>query len=348
MGERFDKFKEDNKSLIEKGIEVGGDFFKDFFKQNKPNESFVGVSDEIQKLLKNPEATKKNYYDTLSLINQYHQKEEYVPGTSEGNFSTDGVNFPYAHTMEGYRQQLLDSMDEKFPDRAKDDGPSNRPNISDISGEIGKKGSAPVGPILDGDDEKKTFFQKLFSKENRPFLENLGMQLGTNLTAPMNPGENRSLINQVATSIQGASAQTSAQEKAEIDKLLSTAQAKKALSESSGIPDEYKVAYAEVKSRGEPKEFIISEGKKIKNPAFGVAVANVQAGNTRKEGLLAGKVNALTKLTDLYAKLGMSGLTPEKKLELENAINMLQKEIGLMDGGESSDNNIDLSKKKTI
>jgi len=203
-------------------------------------------------------------------------------------------------------------------------------------------------PILDGDDEKKSFFDRLLSKENRPFLENLGMQLGTNLTAPMNPGENRSLMNQVARSVQGASVQTSAQEKAEIDKLLSTAQAKKALSESSGVPKEYKVAYAEVKSRGEPKEFIISEGKQITNPEFGVAVANVQAGNTRKEGLLTGKVNALTKLTDLYSKLGVSGLTPEKKLEIENAINMLQKEIGLMDGGESYDNNIDLSKKKTI
>ena len=206
----------------------------------------------------------------------------------------------------------------------------------------------PDAPILDGDDEKKSFFDRLLSKENRPFLENLGMQLGTNLTAPMNPGENRSLMNQVARSVQGASVQTSAQEKAEIDKLLSTAQAKKALSESSGVPKEYKVAYAEVKSRGEPKEFIISEGKQITNPEFGVAVANVQAGNTRKEGLLTGKVNALTKLTDLYSKLGVSGLTPEKKLEIENSINMLQKEIGLMDGGESSDNNIDLSKKKTI
>ena len=51
MGERFDKFKEDNKSLIEKGIEVGGDFFKDFFKQNKPNESFVGVSDGRRQLV---------------------------------------------------------------------------------------------------------------------------------------------------------------------------------------------------------------------------------------------------------------------------------------------------------
>ena len=347
MGERFDKFQKDNESFIDKGIGITKDFFKDFFKQNQPDESYVGITSSIQDLLKNPEASKKDYYDTLGLINQYHQKEGYSPGTSGGGFSVDGIKYPYAHSMEGKRQKLLDAMDDKFPDRAKDDGPPN-PNMRDISGEIGEKIKVSEQPILDGDDEKKSFFDRLLSKENRPFLENLGMQLGTNLTAPMNPGENRSLMNQVARSVQGASAQTSAQEKAEIDKLLSTAQAKKALSESSGVPKEYKVAYAEVKSRGEPKEFIISEGKQIKNPEFGVAVANVQAGNTRKEGLLAGKVSALTKLTDLYAKLQFSGLTPEKKLELENSINMLQKEIGLMDGGESYDNNIDLSKKKKI
>ena len=260
----------------------------------------------------------KEYFEALDKINLVTREKDTLPA------------------QDGYETETFD-IRKQPGSRAIKEG--SRPSV---------QLNTPDAPILDGDDEKKSFFDRLLSKENRPFLENLGMQLGTNLTAPMNPGENRSLINQVARSVQGASAQTSAQEKAEIDKLLSTAQAKKALSESSGIPDEYKVAYAEVKSRGEPKEFIISEGKKIKNPAFGVAVANVQAGNTRKEGLLAGKVNALTKLTDLYAKLGMSGLTPEKKLELENAINMLQKEIGLMDGGESSDNNIDLSKKKTI
>ena len=260
----------------------------------------------------------KEYFEALDKINLVTREKDTLPA------------------QDGYETETFD-IRKQPGSRAIKEG--SRPSV---------QLNTPDAPILDGDDEKKSFFDRLLSKENRPFLENLGMQLGTNLTAPMNPGENRSLMNQVARSVQGASAQTSAQEKAEIDKLLSTAQAKKALSESSGIPDEYKVAYAEVKSRGEPKEFIISEGKKIKNPAFGVAVANVQAGNTRKEGLLAGKVNALTKLTDLYAKLGMSGLTPEKKLELENAINMLQKEIGLMDGGESSDNNIDLSKKKTI
>jgi len=203
-------------------------------------------------------------------------------------------------------------------------------------------------PILDGDDEKKSFFDRLLSKENRPFLENLGMQLGTNLTAPMNPGENRSLMNQVARSVQGASAQTSAQEKAEIDKLLSTAQAKKALSESSGIPDEYKVAYAEVKSRGEPKEFIISEGKNIKNPAFGVAVANVQARNTSSVGMTKDRIDGLEKLVKLQSSLATTGLGESEKLEITNAINMIKKELGITGSGKSGSNDIDLSKKKTI
>ena len=101
-------------------------------------------------------------------------------------------------------------------------------------------------PILDGDDEKKSFFDRLLSKENRPFLENLGMKLGTTLTAPMNPGENRSLINQVATSIQGASDKTAADEKAEVAKLLAGAQAKKALAESGGQTTLIKNALANV------------------------------------------------------------------------------------------------------
>ena len=203
-------------------------------------------------------------------------------------------------------------------------------------------------PILTEDDEKKGFFDRLLSKENRPFLENLGMQLGTNLTAPVNPGENRSLMNQVARSVQGASAQTSAQEKAEIDKLLSTAQAKKALSESSGIPDEYKVAYAEVKSRGEPKEFIISEGKNIKNPAFGVAVANVQARNTSSVGMTKDRIDGLEKLVKLQSSLATTGLGESEKLEITNAINMIKKELGITGSGESGSNDIDLSKKKKI
>ena len=260
----------------------------------------------------------KEYFEALDKINLVTREKDTLPA------------------QDGYETETFD-IRKQPGSRAIKEG--SRPSV---------QLNTPDAPILDGDDEKKSFFDRLLSKENRPFLENLGMQLGTNLTAPMNPGENRSLINQVARSVQGASAQTSAQEKAEIDKLLSTAQAKKALSESSGIPDEYKVAYAEVKSRGEPKEFIISEGKNIKNPAFGVAVANVQARNTSSVGMTKDRIDGLEKLVKLQSSLATTGLGESEKLEITNAINMIKKELGITGSGKSGSNDIDLSKKKTI
>jgi len=151
-------------------------------------------------------------------------------------------------------------------------------------------------PILDGDDEKKGFFKKLFSEENRPFLENLGMQLGTTLTAPMNPGENRSLINQVATSIQGASDKTAAQETADVTKLLNAAKAKKALSEADGGTDLYKKAV----------EYVTSLYPNIKStdPAYGKYLAQAMNKFGVKD-ITTAQVNAFVKLSQMESELGM-------------------------------------------
>jgi len=151
-------------------------------------------------------------------------------------------------------------------------------------------------PILDGDDEKKSFFDRLLSKENRPFLENLGMQLGTNLTAPMNPGENRSLINQVATSIQGASDKTAAQETADVTKLLNAAKAKKAFSEADGGTDLYKKAV----------EYVTSLYPNIKStdPAYGKYLAQAMNKFGVKD-ITTAQVNAFVKLSQMESELGM-------------------------------------------
>ena len=151
-------------------------------------------------------------------------------------------------------------------------------------------------PILDGDDEKKGFFDRLLSKENRPFLENLGMQLGTTLTAPMNPGENRSLINQVATSIQGASDKTAADEKADVAKLLATAQAKKAFSEADGGTDLYKKAV----------EYVTSLYPNIKStdPAYGKYLAQAMNKFGVKD-ITTAQVNAFVKLSQMESELAM-------------------------------------------
>jgi len=168
-------------------------------------------------------------------------------------------------------------------------------------------------PILDGDDEKKGFFDRLLSKENRPFLENLGMQLGTTLTAPMNPGENRSLINQVATSIQGASDKTAADEKADVAKLLATAQAKKAFSEADGGTDLYKKAV----------EYVTSLYPNIKStdPAYGKYLAQAMNKFGVKD-ITTAQVNAFVKLSQMESELGMmlskdSDEYKQKALEIE-------------------------------
>ena len=151
-------------------------------------------------------------------------------------------------------------------------------------------------PILEGDDEKKGFFKKLFSEKNRPFLENLGMQLGTNLTAPMNPGENRSLINQVATSIQGASDKTAAQETADVTKLLNAAKAKEAFSKADGGTDLYKKAV----------EYVTSLYPNINStdPAYGKYLAQAMNKFGVKD-ITTAQVNAFVKLSQMESELGM-------------------------------------------
>ena len=237
------------------------------------------LSEEIRALLiKDPKTrSKKDFYDLLADLNRYESQ---------------GRSF---HRSKEERKRLLNALDAQYGDRAKDTGPFNKPNIRDIT-EDKVTSPPPDRPILDGDDEKKTFFQKLFSKENRPFLENLGMQLGTNLTAPMNPGENRSLINQVATSIQGASDKTAAQETADVTKLLNAAKAKKAFSEADGGTDLYKKAV----------EYVTSLYPNIKStdPAYGKYLAQAMNKFGVKD-ITTAQVNAFVKLSQMESELGM-------------------------------------------
>ena len=122
------------------------------------------------------------------------------------------------------------------------------------------------------------------------------MQLGTNLTAPMNPGENRSLINQVATSIQGASDKTAAQETADVTKLLNAAKAKEAFSKADGGTDLYKKAV----------EYVTSLYPNIKStdPAYGKYLAQAMNKFGVKD-ITTAQVNAFVKLSQMESELGM-------------------------------------------
>jgi len=164
---------------------------------------------------------------------------------------------------------------------------------------VSKKIQALPDPVLDEDEPeaKLSFFENLKDKmkdpANRKFLENLGMQLGVNLTKPLSPGENRSLVNQVARSVQGASTATTAQNKASVEAALKAAQAEKALSEARGGTDLYKKAV----------EFVTSKtGMKPTDPNFGAEVAKAMRTFGVKDISMA-RVNAFTKLVQAENEL---------------------------------------------
>lgn len=164
---------------------------------------------------------------------------------------------------------------------------------------VSEKIQALPDPVLDEDEPeaKLSFFENLKDKmkdpANRKFLENLGMQLGVNLTKPLSPGENRSLVNQVARSVQGASTATTAQNKASVEAALKAAQAEKALSEARGGTDLYKKAV----------EFVTSKtGMKPTDPNFGAEVAKAMRTFGVKDISMA-RVNAFTKLVQAENEL---------------------------------------------
>jgi hypothetical protein len=109
MATRLEEFEEENKSWGDKTW----DAITDFFEQTPPEKSYVGITGDIQDLLKNEDATKKDYYTILNRINEFQKTTP-----DEGNtFSIDGINVPWGHYMEGKRMEILDKMDEIFPDR---------------------------------------------------------------------------------------------------------------------------------------------------------------------------------------------------------------------------------------
>ena len=81
------------------------DFFKDNEKEEDSNalKGATALTNEINELIANEDATKKDYYDLLADLNRY-EKSSVFPGTSR-------VDLPVQ------RKKLIDSMDKLFPDR---------------------------------------------------------------------------------------------------------------------------------------------------------------------------------------------------------------------------------------
>ena len=109
MATRLEEFEEENKSWGDKTW----DAITDFFEQTPPEKTYAGITGDIKDLLENENATKKDYYTILNRINEFQKTTP-----DKGNtFSIDGINVPWGHYMEGKRMEILDKMDEIFPDR---------------------------------------------------------------------------------------------------------------------------------------------------------------------------------------------------------------------------------------
>jgi len=209
----------------------------------------------------------KEYFEALDKINLVKKETDILPG------------------YDGYDTQKFDLRKQPGSRGA------SKSDFEEME-KISKKIQDQPGPVLEDDEPeaKLSFFENLKDKmkdpANRKFLENLGMQLGVNLTKPLSPGENRSLVNQVARSVQGASTATTAQNKASVEAALKAAQAEKALSEARGGTDLYKKAV----------EFVTSKtGMKSTDPNFGAEVAKAMRTFGVKDISMA-RVNAFTKL----------------------------------------------------
>ena len=255
----------------------------------------------------------KEYFEALDKINLVKKETDILPG------------------YDGYDTQKFDLRKQPGSRGA------SKSDFEEME-KISKKIKAQPGPILEDDEPqaKLSFFENLKERfkdpKNRQFLENLGMQLGTNLTRPMNPGENRSLVNQVATSIQGASDKSIVQDKARVEAALKAAQAEKALSEARGGTELLRKA----------RESVANQYPNVDptSPEYGKLIAQAMRTFGVKD-ISTAQVNALIKVNELESNLeaGLFGAKDsesynKKKIEIE----ALKKKLNLFDiDGSGSD-----------
>jgi len=256
-------------------------------------------------------------------------QDDYFAALDDINLVTKETDRLPAYELDGKKYET-----EKFDIRKQPGSRGASKSDFEEMERVSEKIQAQPGPILDDDEPeaKKGFFDKLLSKENRPFLENLGMQLGVNLTKPLSPGENRSLVNQVARSVQGADVATTAQEKALMESALKAAQAEKALSEARGGTELLRKA----------RESVANQYPNVDptSPEYGKLIAQAMRTFGVKD-ISTAQVNALIKVNELESNLeaGLFGAKDsesynKKKIEIE----ALKKKLNLFDiDGSGSD-----------
>ena len=305
------------------------------------------LTNEIREFLKrDPKSrSKKDFYDLLGDLNRFENQER-LGGL---------IGPPLAKKEE--RAQILRALDAQYPSRAiKDDqskrkvqtqtpffdsktglpsgyDPARKSGIDDVGIAIslgeGKKA------ILDQEerDAQKGFFGKLKDKYNDPknkqMYDNMALAFAQKATAPLNPGENRGLLNTAIDSVVEGKSLTASQQAATTKQMLDMARAQKEL--RGDEPASYKEAlYYVTKSLG------LKEGEPGYMEALGQAMRDFGI-----KDLTSQKVAAFKDLIGLEQQLEYNKDPKDPKtIKIQRQIDMLKSIVFGQGGGSSTPDNV--------
>jgi len=299
------------------------------------------LTNEIREFLKrDPKSrSKKDFYDLLGDLNRFDS------------------NVPSIAAKKEERARILRALDAQYPSRAIKDNQSKRkvetqtPFFDSKTGlpsgydPARKSGIDDVGIALRQGEAKKTildqeerdaqkgFFGKLKDKYNDPknkqMYDNMALAFAQKATAPLNPGENRGLLNTAIDSVVEGKSLTASQQAAATKQMLDMAKAQKEL--RGNEPPSYKEAvYYVTKSLG------LKEGDPGYMEALGQAMRDFGI-----KDLTSQKVAAFKDLIGLEQQLEYSKDPKDPKtIKIQRQIDMLKSIVFGQGGGSSTPDNV--------
>ena len=299
------------------------------------------LTNEIREFLKrDPKSrSKKDFYDLLGDLNRFDS------------------NVPSIAAKKEERARILRALDAQYPSRAIKDNQSKRkvetqtPFFDSKTGlpsgydPARKSGIDDVGIALRQGEAKKTildqeerdaqkgFFGKLKDKYNDPknkqMYDNMALAFAQKATAPLNPGENRGLLNTAIDSVVEGKSLTASQQAAATKQMLDMAKAQKEL--RGNEPPSYKEAvYYVTKSLG------LKEGDPGYMEALGQAMRDFGI-----KDLTSQKVAAFKDLISLEQQLEYSKDPKDPKtIKIQRQIDMLKSIVFGQGGGSSTPDNV--------
>ena len=299
------------------------------------------LTNEIREFLKrDPKSrSKKDFYDLLGDLNRFDS------------------NVPSIAAKKEERARILRALDAQYPSRAiKDDqskrkvqtqtpffdsktglpsgyDPARKSGIDDVG--IALRQGEAKKTILDQEerDAQKGFFGKLKDKYNDPknkqMYDNMALAFAQKATAPLNPGENRGLLNTAIDSVVEGKSLTASQQAAATKQMLDMAKAQKEL--RGNEPPSYKEAvYYVTKSLG------LKEGDPGYMEALGQAMRDFGI-----KDLTSQKVAAFKDLISLEQQLEYSKDPKDPKtIKIQRQIDMLKSIVFGQGGGSSTPDNV--------